>query len=111
MMGTPDNIIGLAKLYLKIYFLGLPAMSLYNFGSAILRSLGDTKRPLYYLVAGGIANVILNLVLVIGFHLDVAGVAIATVVAQTISAYLTLRHMMQMEPEISVFPGRSFAGS
>lgn len=102
MMGTPDNIIGLAKLYLKIYFLGLPAMSLYNFGSAILRSLGDTKRPLYYLVAGGIANVILNLVLVIGFHLDVAGVAIATVVAQTISAYLTLRHMMQMEPEIAL---------
>lgn len=100
MMGTPENIIGLAKLYLKIYFLGLPAMSLYNFGSAILRSLGDTKRPLYYLIVGGIVNIILNLVLVIVFHLDVAGVAIATVVAQTISAVLTMRHMMKMEPEI-----------
>lgn len=101
-MGTPDNIIGLAKLYLKIYFLGLPAMSLYNFGSAILRSLGDTKRPLYYLIVGGIVNVVLNLVLVIVFHLDVAGVAIATVTSQTISAVLTMRHMMKMNPEIAL---------
>lgn len=102
LMSTPENIIGLAKLYLKIYFLGLPAMSLYNFGSAILRSLGDTKRPLYYLIVGGIVNVVLNLILVIVFHLDVAGVAIATVVSQMISAFLTIRHMMQMEPEIAL---------
>lgn len=102
MMDTPENIIGLAKVYLKIYFLGFPAMSLYNFGSAILRSLGDTKRPLYYLIIGGIINVILNLILVIVFHLDVAGVAIATVVSQTISAALTVRHMMHMEPEIAL---------
>ncbi|MFR8549022.1 MAG: MATE family efflux transporter [Lachnospiraceae bacterium] len=106
MMDTPENIIGLAKVYLKIYFLGFPAMSLYNFGSAILRSLGDTKRPLYYLIIGGIINVILNLILVIVFHLDVAGVAIATVVSQTISAALTVRHMMHMEPEIALEPAK-----
>ncbi|MDO4321114.1 MAG: MATE family efflux transporter [Lachnospiraceae bacterium] len=100
LMGTPKNIIGQATLYLKIYFLGIPAMSVYNFGSAILRSLGDTKRPLYYLVVGGITNVVLNVILVAAFHLDVAGVAIATVVSQTISALLTLRHMSRMEEAI-----------
>lgn len=100
LMGTPENILDQAALYLKIYFVGVPAMSIYNFGSAMLRSLGDTKRPLYYLIAGGIANVMLNLVLVAGFHLDVEGVAIATVVSQVISAVLTLRCMMRMDEEI-----------
>lgn len=100
LMGTPENIIGQAALYLKIYFLGMPFMSIYNFGSAMLRSLGDTKRPLYYLVVGGIVNIILNVILVAGFHLDVAGVAIATVVSQMISAVLTLGHMMRMEEEV-----------
>ncbi len=100
MMDTPENIIGQATLYLKIYFLGIPAMSVYNFGSAIMRSLGDTKRPLYYLITGGIANIVLNVILVAGFHLDVAGVAIATVVSQIISALLILRHMAQMEERI-----------
>ncbi len=97
LMDTPENIIGQATLYLKIYFLGIPAMSVYNFGSAIMRSLGDTKRPLYYLITGGIVNVVLNVILVAGFHLDVAGVAIATVVSQMISALLILRHMARME--------------
>ncbi len=100
LMDTPENIIGQATLYLKIYFLGIPAMSVYNFGSAIMRSLGDTKRPLYYLITGGIANIVLNVILVAGFHLDVAGVAIATVVSQIISALLILRHMAQMEERI-----------
>ena len=99
-MGTPENIIDQAALYLKIYFLGIPAMSAYNFGSAILRSLGDTKRPLYYLIVGGVVNVVLNMILVAGFGLDVAGVAIATVVSQVIPAFLTLRHMMQMDGEV-----------
>lgn len=99
-MGTPENIIDQAALYLKIYFIGVPAMSVYNFGSAILRSLGDTKRPLYYLIAGGIANVILNLIFVAIFHLDVEGVAIATAVSQVISAVLTLRCMMKMDEAI-----------
>lgn len=101
-MGSPEGIIDLAALYLKIYFLGVPAMALYNFGSAILRSLGDTKHPLIYLVIGGIVNVILNLILVAIFHLDVAGVAIATVVSQAISAILTLRQMTRMDPEIAL---------
>lgn len=100
LMGTPGNIIVQAALYLKIYFLGIPAMSVYNFGSAILRSLGDTKRPLYYLVVGGVTNVVLNVVLVAAFHLDVAGVAIATVVSQIISSLLTLYHMSRMEEAV-----------
>lgn len=97
MMNTPENIISQARLYLTIYFLGLPAMSVYNFGSAILRSLGDTKRPLYYLIVGGMINIVLNVILVAGFGLDVAGVAIATVVSQMISAYLTVMHMHRMD--------------
>lgn len=101
-MGSPDGILHLAALYLKIYFLGLPAMALYNYGSAILRALGDTKSPMIYLVIGGIVNVILNLILVAVFHMDVAGVAIATVVSQIISAILTLRKMMYMDEAIAL---------
>ncbi len=102
LMGTPENILGLAQLYLKIYFLGLPAMSAYNFGSSILRSLGDTKRPLYYLIVAGVVNIVLNVILVAFFHLDVAGVAIATVVSQLVSAFLTLRHMTRLEDGIQL---------
>lgn len=100
MMGTPENIIEKAELYLRIYFIGLPAMSIYNFGSAILRSLGDTKHPLYYLIAAGIINIILNVVFVAGFQMDVAGVAVATVISETVSAALTLRFLMRMEEEL-----------
>ena len=100
MMGTPENILGKAELYLRIYFIGLPAMSIYNFGSAILRSLGDTKHPLYYLVTAGIINIVLNIIFVAGFGMDVAGVAIATVLSEVVSAALTLRFLMRMEQEI-----------
>ena len=100
MMGTPENIIEKAELYLRIYFIGLPAMSIYNFGSAVLRSLGDTKHPLYYLIAAGIINIILNVVFVAGFQMDVAGVAVATVISETVSAALTLRFLMRMEEEL-----------
>ncbi len=86
LMGTPVDVIDQATLYLRIYFLGMPAIMVYNFGAAILRAVGDTKRPLYILTAAGIVNVALNLVLVIGFHFDVAGVAIATTTSQVISA-------------------------
>lgn len=86
LMGTPDDVINLAALYLRIIFLGTPAQLIYNFGAAILRSVGDTKRPLYILSATGIVNVCLNLLLVIGFGMDVAGVAIATVTAHYLSA-------------------------
>ena len=94
LMGTPDDVINLAELYLRIIFLGTPAQLVYNFGAAILRSVGDTRRPLYILSATGIVNVVLNLVLVIGFHMDVAGVAIATVTAHYLSAAAVMYILM-----------------
>ena len=90
LMGSPADVKPLATLYLKIYFLGMPANLVYNFGAAILRAIGDTKRPLYILTAAGVANVLLNLVLVIVFHMSVAGVAIATLFSQVISAVLVV---------------------
>lgn len=84
-------------LYIRIYFAGIPVLLLYNFGSSILRAVGDTKRPLYYLLAAGVINIILNLIFVIGFHLGVAGVALATVISQCVSAALVVRCMMRME--------------
>ena len=92
-MQTPDNVLGLATLYLRIYFLGMPATMVYNFGAALLRAEGDTQRPLYFLSLAGVVNIVLNLFFVIVCHLDVAGVAIATVISQCISAALVLRCM------------------
>ena len=89
-MQTPENVLDLATLYLRIYFLGMTATMVYNFGAALLRAEGDTQRPLYFLFLAGIINVVLNLFFVIGFHLDVAGVAIATVISQCVSAGLVL---------------------
>ena len=91
LMGTPDDVIGQSALYMKIYFLGMPFFMLYNYGAAILRAVGDTKRPLIFLVISGVVNAVLNLLLVIMFHMDVAGVAIATVISQLISCILVLR--------------------
>lgn len=93
-MDTPSDVIEYAVLYLKIYCYGMPAMMVYNFGSAILRAVGDTKRPLYFLLFSGVINVILNLIFVIGLHMDVDGVAIATVISQTIAAILVIRCLM-----------------
>ena len=93
-MKTPEAVLDLAAVYLRIYFLGMTATMIYNFGSAILRAVGDTRRPLYYLVVAGVVNVILNLVFVIIFKLSVMGVAIATVISQCISAVLILRCLM-----------------
>ncbi len=93
-MNAPDETLPLACLYLRIYFIGMPASMVYNFGSAILRAVGDTRRPMYYLTAAGIVNVILNLVFVIVFHMDVAGVGLATAIAQIISAVLVVRCLM-----------------
>lgn len=97
LMGTPGDVLGQAVLYIRIYFIGIPVLLLYNFGSSILRAVGDTKRPLYYLLTAGIINVILNLIFVIGLHMGVAGVALATVISQSVSAALVLRCMMHME--------------
>ena len=91
LMGTPEDVIGQSALYMKIYFLGMPFFMLYNYGAAILRAVGDTKRPLIFLIVSGIVNAGLNMILVILFHLDVAGVAIATVISQLISCILVLR--------------------
>ncbi len=100
LMQVPDAILSLATLYLRIYFLGMPATMLYNFGAALLRSVGDTRRPLYYLTAAGVVNVALNLLLVIVFQLDVAGVAIATVISQCLSALLMVRCLMREQSDI-----------
>lgn len=105
-MQTPEDVLELAVVYLRIYFLGMTAMMLYNFGSAILRAVGDTKRPLYYLSAAGIINVGLNLLFVIVFHMDVAGVALATVISQCISAVLVVRCMMKEKSSIRLEFGR-----
>lgn len=89
-MGTPEDVIDLATLYLRIYFVGMPATMLYNYGSAILRAVGDTKRPLYYLMIAGALNVVLNLFFVIVCDMSVAGVALATVLSQCVSAALII---------------------
>ena len=91
LMGTPDDVIDQSVLYMRIYFLGMPFFMLYNYGAAILRAVGDTKRPLFFLVISGMTNAVLNLVLVIVFHMGVAGVAIGTIVSQLISSILVLR--------------------
>ena len=90
LMGTPEDVIGLSALYMRIYFLGMPFFMLYNYGAAILRAVGDTKRPLYFLIISGVINAVFNMVLVIVFDLGVAGVAIATVFSQMISCVLVL---------------------
>ena len=90
LMDTPSDVIELSTLYIRIYFLGMPFFMLYNYGAAILRAVGDTKRPLIFLVISGVVNACLNMLLVIVFHLDVAGVAIATVISQMISCVLVI---------------------
>ncbi len=95
LMGTPDDVIDQSVLYMRIVFLGMPALLTYDFGAGILRAIGDTKRPLLYLLISGIINVCLNLFFVIVFGMGVAGVAIATVVSQYVSAFLVIRSMMK----------------
>ena len=90
LMDTPSDVIDLATLYMRIYFVGMPFFMLYNYGAAILRAVGDTKRPLIFLIVSGVVNACLNLLLVIVFKLDVAGVAIATVISQMISCVLVI---------------------
>ena len=97
LMGTPDDVLNQAALYMKIYFAGMPVIMLYNFGSSILRAIGDTKRPLYFLAIAGLVNVVLNLCFVIILKMNVAGVALATVISQCISALLIIRCLMKQE--------------
>lgn len=97
LIDTPAKVLEGATIYLRIYFLGMPFMILYNFGAAILRSVGDTKRPMYCLIISGVLNVLLNLVLVIGFDLGVAGVAVATAFSSCVSATLVLMILSREE--------------
>ena len=99
-MDTPDDVIELATIYMQIYFLGVTALMVYNFGASILRAIGDTKHPLIFLVIAGVLNVILNLILVIVFKLGVAGVAIATTVSQTVSAVLVIFYLTKTKEMI-----------
>ena len=97
LMGTPDDVIRLSALYMRLYFCGMPFFMLYNYGAAILRAIGDTKRPLLFLIIAGIANVALNLILVVVFHLGVAGVAVGTILSQLISSILVVRCLCKAE--------------
>lgn len=94
-MQTPKEVLPLAAVYLRIYFLGMTSTMVYNFGSALLRAVGDTKRPLYFLFCAGIINIVLNLIFVILFRMDVMGVAIATAISETVSALLVLRCLVR----------------
>lgn len=91
LMQVPKEVIGLSTVYLRIYFLGMTSLMVYNFGSAVLRAIGDTKRPLYFLTAAGVINVGLNLLFVIVFDMGVAGVGFATAISETVSAVLVIR--------------------
>lgn len=97
LMGTPKEVLGLAIIYLRVYFAGMPAMMLYNFGAAILRAIGDTQRPLRYLTLSGVMNVFLNLIFVIAFHWDVFGVGLATIISQAVSAFCVIRCLLKEE--------------
>ena len=103
LMGTPDDVIDLAALYLKIIFLGMPAQMIYNFCASILRAVGDTKRPLYFLTTAGVINVVLNVLFVITFNMSVAGVALSTVLSQLISAVLVVHSLSLREDATRLF--------
>lgn len=104
MMSTPDDIIDLSSLYLKIYFLGMPFIMLYNFGSAVLRSRGDTKRPFICLVTAGIINVIFNLIFVIVFGMSVDGVGYATLISNIISSGMIIYFLMHEDGDMKLEP-------
>ena len=97
MMDTPSDVIDLATVYMRIYFIGMPGLMVYNFGASILRAMGDTVRPLIFLTISGIVNVVLNLLFVCVFHMDVAGVALATIISQYISAALVIICLLKLE--------------
>lgn len=104
MMNTDPEVLPLSSLYLKIYFIGVPATVVYNFSAAVLRAIGDTDRPLRYLLISGIVNVVLNLITVVGFHMSVAGVAIATAVSQYVAAILVVLCLVNSEGPYRLIP-------
>jgi len=104
LLNTPPDIIDGAVLYMRLYFVGMPFNMVYNFGASILRAVGDTKRPLYFLMLAGFVNVVLNVLFVVVFRMDVAGVALATVIAQILSAFLVIRCLLRADNEIRLDP-------
>lgn len=96
-MDSPADVLPLSTIYLQIYFLGTPANMAYNFGSSVMRSIGDTKRPLYFLAVSGMVNVVLNVLFVAAFHMGVAGVALSTIISQYLSAVFVVVHMMRTD--------------
>ena len=99
-MDSPDDVLPQSSLYLRIYFIGVPGLMIYNFGAGILRAVGDTRRPLFFLTVSGLVNVALNLVLVVVLHMGVAGVAIATTVSQYLSATMVVVCLMREQSDI-----------
>ena len=104
--GTPENVIGESALYMRVYFLGMPFVLVYNFGAAILRAIGDTRRPMVYLSISGVLNVLLNLFFVIVVKIGVAGVALATICSQTLSAVLIVRCLLKSEGAYQLVPSK-----
>ncbi len=104
LMRSPEDVLDKAALYVRIYFAGMPFNMLYNFGAAVLRAVGDTRRPLYILMLSGIVNVLLNLLFVIVFRMDVDGVALATIISQAISASLVVLCLIKSHGSIRLFP-------
>lgn len=102
LMGTTPDLIDQAVLYMRIIFAGMPAIMVYDFGAGILRAVGDTRRPLLYLSLGGVVNVALNLFFVLAFDMGVAGVAIGTVVSQTLAAFLVVRCLVKTEASYGI---------
>lgn len=100
LMGSPDDVIDHSTIYMQIYFVGMPFLMVYNFGSAILRSIGDTKRPLIALASSGVINVVLNIIFVACFGMGVSGVAIATVCSEAISAFLVVKFLVKEKSSV-----------
>lgn len=105
-MNTKPELLDGAVLYFRIYFLGAPAIALYNYGNAVLSAVGDTKRPLYYLCIAGVLNVILNLIFVICFHMSVAGVALASAISQCVSAGLLIATLLRSKEDYGLRLGK-----
>ena len=97
LMATPENILGLSAVYMRIYFIGMPAVMVMNYAASAIRAVGNTRDPMMYMVAAGVLNIALNLFFVIVCGLDVAGVAIATVVSETVSAVLFIVHLFRAD--------------
>ena len=106
LLNTPSHILPMAQMYLRIYFLGMPFLMAYDFGSAVLRSIGDTRRPLYYLIISGSLNVVLNLFFVIVLHRNADGVAYATTISNGVSAFMILRALMREKGMLHLDPSR-----